>query len=103
MNELIETTALHFSRTLRGAGPETAAASYEAKARLHEHLAIQGDADQRAGARACRVGSRPRLAIARRRASQRKSMVARARSGRSNDLHRKRLRRRVGVVQMARR
>ncbi len=45
MNVLIEMTALCLTRPARGAGPESLAAWYAAKARLHEHLAGLGGPD----------------------------------------------------------
>lgn len=45
MNVLSEMTALAFRRPTAGTDVETVAAWYEAKARLHEHLARQGGSD----------------------------------------------------------
>ncbi|MEV0063396.1 hypothetical protein [Nocardia sp. NPDC050718] len=45
MNVLIEMTALCLTRPTRGAGAESLAAWYTAKARLHEHLAGLGGPD----------------------------------------------------------
>ena len=45
MNVMIEMTALSISRPMAGSTPETIAAWYEAKARLHEHLASEGGPD----------------------------------------------------------
>ena len=45
MNVLIEMTALSIGRPTAGASAECVAAWYEAKARLHEHLAAQGGPD----------------------------------------------------------
>ena len=46
MNVLIEMTALSISRPARCADPEQRAAWFEAKARLHEHLAAESGADR---------------------------------------------------------
>lgn len=45
MNIMIEMTALSISRPAADSTVETIAAWYEAKARLHEHLAELGDTD----------------------------------------------------------
>lgn len=45
MNVLIEMTALSIGRPTAGASAESTAAWFEAKARLHEHLASQGGPD----------------------------------------------------------
>ena len=45
MNVLSEMTSLAFRRPAAGADSATVAAWFEAKARLHEHLARQGGAD----------------------------------------------------------
>ncbi|MBJ8344359.1 hypothetical protein [Antrihabitans sp. YC2-6] len=45
MNVLIEMTALSISRPASCTDPEQLAAWYEAKARLHEHLAAENSAD----------------------------------------------------------
>lgn len=46
MNVLIEMTALSLSRPARNAHPEQLAAWFEAKARLHEHLAAESSTDR---------------------------------------------------------
>lgn len=45
MNTLIEMTTLDLHRPAPDASPETVAAWYEAKARLHEHIAAEGGPD----------------------------------------------------------
>lgn len=45
MNVLIEMTTLSLGRPAADATAETIAAWYEAKSRLHEHLAAQGGPD----------------------------------------------------------
>ncbi|NMN93925.1 hypothetical protein FGL95_02610 [Nocardiaceae bacterium YC2-7] len=46
MNVLIEMTALSMSRSASCGDAEKLAAWFEAKARLHEHLAAEGGADR---------------------------------------------------------
>lgn len=72
MNVLIEMTALQIGRPTAGASVECVAAWYEAKARLHEHLAAQGGPDsayecvlaEHAHERSLRLLGQGRLAIA---------------------------------------
>jgi hypothetical protein len=45
MNVLIEMTALDMHRPAPDATPDVVAAWYEAKARLHEHIAAEGGSD----------------------------------------------------------
>ena len=45
MNVVLEMTALSISRPAADSPVESVAAWYEAKARLHEHLAALGDTD----------------------------------------------------------
>ncbi len=45
MNILIEMTTLSMARPTAGASNEDIAAWFDAKARLHEHLAAQGGSD----------------------------------------------------------
>jgi hypothetical protein len=45
MNVLIEMTTLFFARPTAGASNKEFAAWFEAKARLHEHLAAEGGPD----------------------------------------------------------
>lgn len=64
MNVLIEMTALSVGRPSADASAECVAAWYEAKARLHEHLAAQGGPDSaRESALAVRAHERSQLLL----------------------------------------